>query len=512
MMKRKQKAGNAAPAEDFEIESAESESSDATVDDAEAVLPTFADLSTIREGEVRDAVSDIQRWANANGGYVTYEELNRLLPEGVVDAIQSERWLKLLDELGIGLIREDAVEQWKAAKDGNGEADADPGEDPLRAYMRQMGKAALLTSEEESAAFRTLERSVCRCREIFNGLAFAPRMYLRTLDLIEGGRIERFDSVVSDKFEGDREEYVARIPAFRRSLRRAHGAAAVARCATSMCFTSALMESLYEEALGRYKMPQKRLRALRLELKEAHAARARIVEANLRLVVSVVKKFKNRGLALLDLIQEGNLGLMKAVDKFEYRRGYKFSTYATWWIRQAASRALADQARTIRIPVHIVENLNRVMKVQKALVQRMGREPTDMELSREVGMAPKEIRALRKMAMQPVSLQARCGDDGDASVGDFIPDANSVNPRETTDNHLMRERLMEILSTLSRREQEVVDYRFGLSDGYARTLEDVGRFFNVTRERVRQIESKALRKLRHPSRMHHLREYFRVSA
>ena len=203
---------------------------------------------------------------------------------------------------------------------------------------------------------------------------------------------------------------------------------------------------------------------------------------------------------------------MKAVDKFEYRRGYKFSTYATWWIRQAASRALADQARTIRIPVHIVENLNRVMKVQKAMVQRMGREPTDMELSREAGMAPKEIRALRKMAMQPVSLQARCGDDGDASVGDFIPDANSVNPRETTDNHLMRERLMEILSTLSRREQEVVDYRFGLSDGYARTLEDVGRFFNVTRERVRQIESKALRKLRLPSRMHHLREYFRVSA
>ena len=184
MMKRKQKAGSAAPAADFEIESAESESSDATVDDAEAVLPTFADLSTIREGEVRDAVSDIRRWADANGGYVTYEELNRLLPEGVVDAIQSERWLKLLDELGIGLIREDAVEQWKAAKDGNGEADADPGEDPLRAYMRQMGKAALLTSEEESAAFRTLERSVCRCREIFNGLAFAPRMYLRTLDLI----------------------------------------------------------------------------------------------------------------------------------------------------------------------------------------------------------------------------------------------------------------------------------------------------------------------------------------
>lgn len=512
MKKRKQKAESAATAEDFEIEPMEPEASGSTADDTEEVLPTFADISTIREDEMRDAVSDIRRWADANGGYVTYEELNRLLPEGVVDAIQSERWLKLLDELGIGLIREDAVEQWKAAKAENGEVGADSGEDPLRVYMRQMGKTALLTPEEEEAVFRTLEGSVRRCREIFNGLSFAPKMYLRTLDLIEGGRIERFERVVSDKFEGDREKYVAKIPAFRQSLRRARSAAAVARCVMGMCFTSALMETLYEEALERYRTPQRRLQELRLALKEAHAARARIVEANLRLVVSVVKKFKNRGLGLLDLIQEGNSGLMKAVDKFEYRRGYRFSTYATWWIRQAASRAIADQARTIRIPVHMVENLNRIMKVQKVLVQRMGREPTELELSREVGMASKEIRALRKMAMQPVSLQARCGDDGDASVGDFIPDANSVNPRETTDNHLMRERLMEILSTLSRREQEVVDYRFGLSDGYARTLEEVGRFFNVTRERVRQIETKALRKLRHSSRMHHLREYFRASA
>ena len=508
MRKQKTKKGIDAEAEEIEIEPVETEAAEGEVDETVEILPSLADLSAIREDEVREAVGDVRRWADANGGYVTYEELNRMLPEGVVDAIESERWLKLLDELGIRLLREDEVARWKAAKDGKTDAESDPTEDPIRVYMRQMGKTALLTPDEEAEVFKRLEGSVRRCSEIFNGLSIAPRMYQRTLDLIEGGRTDRFDHVVSDKFEGDREAYIARIPAFRRSLRNVRGAAALSRRVARFCFTPSLMESLYEEALERYKSPRAQLRELRLALKEANAARARIVEANLRLVVSIVKKFKNRGLGLLDLIQEGNSGLMKAVDKFEYRRGYRFSTYATWWIRQAASRAIADQARTIRIPVHMVECMNRLLKVQKLMVQRLGREPTVLELSQETGVEPKEVRSIRKMALQPVSLQARCGDDGDASVGDFIPDANSLNPCAVTDNHLMRERLMDVLSTLSRREQEVVDYRFGLSDGYSRTLEEVGRFFNVTRERVRQIESKALRKLRHPSRMRVLREYF----
>jgi RNA polymerase primary sigma factor len=221
-----------------------------------------------------------------------------------------------------------------------------------------------------------------------------------------------------------------------------------------------------------------------------------------------VKKYMNRGLGFADLIQEGNLGLMKAVERFEYRRGYKFSTYATWWIRQAATRAISDQARTIRIPVHMIETINKMFRLQRRLVQRLGREPTERELAAECGMPVKELRSVRRMAQHPISLQTRIGDDGDACLGDIIPDMSSENPGESADVRLMRERIAEVMATLGGREREVIDYRFGLSDGCVRTLEEVGRFFNVTRERVRQIEAKALRKLRHPTRIRMLREYW----
>jgi len=251
---------------------------------------------------------------------------------------------------------------------------------------------------------------------------------------------------------------------------------------------------------------------LRRALADAQAARTRVVEANLRLVVATVKKHLNRGLGFLDLVQEGNTGLMKAVEKFEYRRGYKFSTYATWWIRQAATRAIADQARTIRIPVHMIEMINTILRKQRMLLQRWGREPSEGELAAECGFSVRDIRAARKMAQHPVSLQGRIGDDGDACVGDLIPDVSSAHPAEATEGRLMREKIKEVLATLSGRERDVLDYRFGLSDGFARTLEEVGRFFNVTRERVRQIETKALRKLRHPSRQAILREYYAACA
>ena len=275
-------------------------------------------------------------------------------------------------------------------------------------------------------------------------------------------------------------------------------------------FAKKMMEGIKAEEMIADAEDEEERKFLQKKINAGKRAKNRLAEANLRLVVSIAKRYVGRGMQFLDLIQEGNLGLIKAVEKFDYEKGYKFSTYATWWIRQAITRAIADQARTIRIPVHMVETINRVMRVSRQLVQELGRDPTSEEIAKEMGYPEDKVREIMKIALDPVSLETPIGEEEDSHLGDFIPDEDIPAPMEATAHIMLKEQLSEVLATLHEREAKVLELRFGLVDGRQRTLEEVGKEFNVTRERIRQIESKALRKLRHPSRSKKLKDFIEM--
>ena len=390
-------------------------------------------------------------------GSLTNREIMDILDEVSLDPEQIEKLYDLLEEQGIEIIEDSAddiedisnivkiVEDKES--DGAAETEHTLVDDPVKVYLKEIGKVPLLSGEEE----------IELAKQMLRGAEFQKTIAL--MDARDAGK---------EPAEED-------LPVW---------------------------ELLPEEAFG-----EEELAAMNAEIAKGEKAKQRLSEANLRLVVSIAKRYVGRGMHFLDLIQEGNLGLIKAVEKFDYQKGYKFSTYATWWIRQAITRAIADQARTIRIPVHMVETINRVMRVSRQLVQELGRDPTSEEIAREINQPEEKVREILKIALDPVSLETPIGEEEDSHLGDFIPDDDVPAPVEATSQIMLREQLVEVLDTLTPREAKVLELRFGLRDGRQRTLEEVGKEFDVTRERIRQIESKALRKLRHPSRSRKLRDF-----
>ena len=443
-------------------------------------------------------------------------------------------------------------------------------DDPVRMYLKQMGQVPLLTREQEVEISKRIEDAEIEVAKQLHLFGFTAECYLELADKLIKGK-ERFDRVILDKKIESRERYMKILPKQCEQLKQLHdenddlfrqlsaknprgkkkleetfakNLQTLHRLYTRFYYKQKVVEDFceqvedYQQKFWKYgrkvqadpedkefvtKLREVQQRCwhevetfdetnkhLRHWLKEALKAKTEMVEANLRLVISIAKKYTNRGLSFLDLIQEGNMGLMKAVEKFEYRRGYKFSTYATWWIRQAITRSIADQARTIRIPVHMIETINKLMRVQKQLVQEYGREPSPEEIAEEIHLPVERVRAVLKMAQQPISLQAPVGDSDDTSFGDFIEDKSADNPMEEAGFSMLKDKIKDVLDTLTEREREVLEQRFGLKDGYSRTLEEVGRQFQVTRERIRQIEAKALRKMRHPTRIRKLEGFIEL--
>jgi len=539
-------------------------------------------------------------------GFVSYEEVNEILPDEIGAGPEIDDLLADLDTAGIEILEEPKLDFVKKSEDGEDFGDLDFGQDlsdktndPVRMYLREMGTVPLLTRDGEIELAKRIEHGQRMVAKVLSRSPLIVRSIINLAEEVRRGNVSARDLLLQNEIMVSDEDVETQTAALllkteeieqmqvkaqklrqqmvpfslgrkpkqnmARRWKLSRTVISMSRMVRSIAFSSTvyhqfsnhlrravdefkplerdisrlqrrieeLSESSSRDARRENKQPLEKERQsvvkrmsqmeeefgasaseLRRTLQivergenEAETAKKQLIEANLRLVVSIAKRYTNRGLQFLDLIQEGNIGLMKAVDKFDYLRGYKFSTYATWWVRQAITRAIADQARTIRIPVHMIETINKLVRTQRLLQQEYGREPTTEELARKLDLPVGKVRKVLRIAQEPISLETPVGEEEESHLGDFIVDRRVVSPSEAVINLNLREQTAEVLKTLSPREEKIIKMRFGLQDGSEHTLEEVGQFFAVTRERIRQIEAKALRKLRHPSRSHRLRAF-----